>query len=93
MSDFKKIRVTFSMLKLQKCVGYQNGTEFCHKPNGNDVQWPPPLYLLLVSLAKNMACTQTICAWEASKPFSSVISRSRNEYDDLCFQFTERKDN
>ena len=33
MSDFKKICVTFSILNLQKCDGYQNGAEFRHKPN------------------------------------------------------------
>ena len=42
MSDFNNIPVTFSILKLQKCDAYQNGVEFRHKPNGNDVKWPPP---------------------------------------------------
>ena len=40
MSDFKKICLTFPILKLQKCDAYQNGVEFCHKPNGNNVKWP-----------------------------------------------------
>ena len=44
MSDFKTIHVTFSILKLQKCDAYQNGVEFRHKTNGNDVKWPPPLF-------------------------------------------------
>ena len=46
MSDFKKISITFSILKLQKSDAYQNGVEFRHKPNGNDVKWPPPLFCL-----------------------------------------------
>ena len=44
MTDFKKIHVTFSILKLQKCDAYQNGVEFRHKPNGIDAKWPPPLF-------------------------------------------------
>ena len=44
MSNFKKICVTFSVLKLQKGDAYQNGEEFCHKSNGNDVKWPPPFF-------------------------------------------------
>ena len=46
MFDFKKICVTFSILKLQKCDIYQNGVEFRHKPNDDDVKWPPPLFCL-----------------------------------------------
>ena len=46
MFDFKKIRITFSILKLQKCDAYRNGVEFRHKPNGSDVKWLPPLVLL-----------------------------------------------
>ena len=43
MSDFKKIWVTFSILKLQKCEAYQNGVEFSHKPNGNEFPFRLPL--------------------------------------------------
>ena len=50
MSDFKKIHITFSILKLQKIDAYLNGVEFRHKPDGNDVKWPPHLYLLLPTL-------------------------------------------
>ena len=46
MFDFKKIRVTFSILKLQKCYAYQNGVEFCHKPTREDIKMPPPLVFL-----------------------------------------------
>ena len=45
-SDFKKMCVTFSILKLQKCDAYQNGVEFRHKPKGYDAMWPPPLFCL-----------------------------------------------
>ena len=45
-SHFKKLCVNFSILKLQKGDAYQNGVEFRHKPNGNDVKWPPPLFSL-----------------------------------------------
>ena len=41
MSDFKKMCITFSILKLQKCDAYQNGVEFRHKPKGDVVKWPP----------------------------------------------------
>ena len=44
MSDFKNIPVTFSILKLKKFDAYQNGVEFRHKPNVNDVKWPPLFY-------------------------------------------------
>ena len=40
MSDFKKIRITFSILKLQKSDAYQNGVEFRHKPNDYDAMSP-----------------------------------------------------
>ena len=46
MSDFKNTRVTFSILKVQKCDAYQNGVEFCHEANDNDVKWPPLLFFL-----------------------------------------------
>ena len=49
-SDFKKMCVTFSILKLRKCDAHQNGIEFRHKRNGNDVKWPPPLFSLLPPL-------------------------------------------
>ena len=42
MSDFKKIYITFSNFKLQKCDVCQNGVEFCHKPIGDDVKPPSP---------------------------------------------------
>ena len=42
MSDFKKIYITFSNFKLQKCDVCQNGVEFCHKPIGDDVKTPLP---------------------------------------------------
>ena len=45
-SDFKKMCVTFSILNLQKCDTFKNGIVFRHKPNGNDVKWPPPLFSL-----------------------------------------------
>ena len=53
MLDFKKIRATFSFLKLKKCDAYQNGVEFCHKPNGNDVKRPPPLFFVQPQLSLN----------------------------------------
>ena len=46
MLDFKKVDVTVSILKLQKYDKYQNGVEFRHKPNDDDVKWPPPLFCL-----------------------------------------------
>ena len=46
MSHFKKLYVTFSILKLPKSDAYQNWVEFRHKPNGNDVLWPTPLFYL-----------------------------------------------
>ena len=46
MSHFKKLCITFSILKLQKSDAYQNGVEFRHKPNGYDAMWPPPLFCL-----------------------------------------------
>ena len=56
MSDFKKMCVTFSILKLQKCDAYQNGVEYFHKPKSNDVNWPPPLFFLTPSLELNLDC-------------------------------------
>ena len=44
MSNIKKIHVPLSILKLQKCAAYQNGVEFCHKPNGTNVRWSPPFF-------------------------------------------------
>ena len=52
MSDFKKICVTFSILKLKKYDAYQNWVEFCHKAKGNDVKWPHHLFFLLPPLWK-----------------------------------------
>ena len=46
MSNFKKLCVTFSILKLQKSDAYQNGVEFRHKANGNDVKGHPLLFFL-----------------------------------------------
>ena len=40
MSDFKKIRVTFSILKLKTGDAFQNGVEFGHKRNVDDVKCP-----------------------------------------------------
>ena len=46
MSDFRKVRVTFLILKLEKCDAYQNGVELCHKLNVIYVKWPSPLFFL-----------------------------------------------
>ena len=46
MSHFKKLCITFSILKLQKSDAYQNGVEFRHKSNVYDAMWPPPLFCL-----------------------------------------------
>ena len=54
MSDFKNIPVTFSILKLQKCDAYKNEAEYRHKPNGNDVKWPLPLFFLPLPLQANI---------------------------------------
>ena len=48
MSDFMKIRATFSIWKIQKCNAYQNRVEFCHKPDCYDVKWPPPLLFVIL---------------------------------------------
>ena len=32
-------------MKLQKCDTYQNGVEFRHNHNGNDVKWPPSSFV------------------------------------------------
>ena len=40
------MRITFSILKLQKCDAYENGLEFRHRPNGNDA-----FYFILPSAA------------------------------------------
>ena len=45
MSHFKKLCVTFSILKLQKSDAYENGVEFRHKPDGYDAMCPPPFIL------------------------------------------------
>ena len=47
MSDFKKICITFSILKLQKFDACQNGVEFCHKPISDDVRSPLPQFYFL----------------------------------------------
>ena len=60
MSDFKNIPVTFSILKLQKYDAYQNGEEFHHKPNGNDVKWPTSLILLSPPLTQLSVMELTI---------------------------------
>ena len=46
VSDFKKMRVTLSALKLQKHDAYANGRVFTKKPKGNDAKWAPSLIFL-----------------------------------------------
>ena len=75
MFDFKKICVTFAILKLQKGDAYQNGVEFRHTPTRDVIKRPPPLVFLPQPL-----WTKSLVIYHDSHPVPEPCAIEGNRY-------------